>query len=114
MSDEFLNENINSYEGEEENKYDDYDNSEINNTDLNGEYENRYVYIRLNNNPNDRRNRLKISEEKLSKKFPAIKNMQTDNRLGTILENEFRDGFPKNIYIQLQIKIKKEKVYLEK
>ena len=100
MSDEFLNENINSYEGEEENKYDDYDNSEINNTDLNGEYENRYVYIRLNNNPNDRRNRLKISEEKLSKKFPAIKNMQTDNRLGTILENEFRDGFPKNIYIR--------------
>ena len=41
MSDEFLNENINSYEGEEENKYDDYDNSEINNTDLNGEYENK-------------------------------------------------------------------------
>ena len=41
MSDEFLNENINSYEGEEENKYDDYDNSEINNTDLNGEYKNK-------------------------------------------------------------------------
>lgn len=94
IGDEFLNTDFNRYQDDE------YDNLEIDNTDLNGEYENQYVYIRLNNNFNEVRNRLKTSEKKLCQKFPAIQNMQVDNRLKTILENEFPSGFPKNIYIR--------------
>lgn len=70
----------------------------IDNTDLS--YERKYICIRLNNNPDEFRNRLRKSEEKLRKKFPGIREMQAENKLRTILENEFRDGFPKNIYIR--------------
>lgn len=79
--------------------YDDDDTEpEIDNTDLS--YENKYVFIRLNNNTSDFRNRIRKSEEKLCKRFSGIREMQVENKLQTILENEFRDGFPKNIYIR--------------
>lgn len=71
---------------------------EINNTDLS--YSNKYIRIRLNNNLDDRKNRLRSSETKLCKKYAGIRNMQSENRLQTILVNEFRDGFPKNIYVR--------------
>ena len=84
------------YEEDEEDEYE--DEPEIDNTDLS--YENRYVSIRLNHNENEIRNRLKQSQERLCRKFINIREMQSENRLQTILDNEFRDGFSKNIYIR--------------
>ena len=74
------------------------DETEIDNTDLS--YSNRFVFIRLNKDENDRRNRLKVSVEKLCKKHHLIREMQSDNKLQTILDNEFRDGFPKSVFIR--------------
>ena len=72
--------------------------TEIDNTDLS--YSNRFVFIRLNNNENERRNHLKASITKLCLKYPRIRELQSDNKLQTILDNEFRDGFPKNVFIR--------------
>lgn len=71
---------------------------EIDNTDLS--YEQKFVFIRLNTNENERRNRLKHSLEKLRRKYPEIQNLQTENVFQTILDNEFREGFSKNIFIR--------------
>lgn len=71
---------------------------EIDNTDL--EYKDRFVFIRLNNAENERRNRLRISADKLCKKYHNIRKLQTENRLQTILDNEFRDGFSKEVFIR--------------
>ncbi len=73
------------------------DETEINNTDLS--YSNRFVFIRLNNE-NEKRNRLKTSIEKLCKKYHLIREMQSDNKLQTILDNEFYDGFQKSVFIR--------------
>ncbi len=88
-TDDILNDHDNNYDDNE---------LQIDNTDLS--YENQYVFIRLNNNESDFRNRIKKCEEKLCRKFSGIREMQVENKLQTILENEFRDGFPKNIYIR--------------
>ncbi len=69
--------------------------TKIDNKDLS--YSNRFVFIRLNNN---KRNRLKESIENLCKKYHLIREMQSDNKLQTILDNEFRDGFPKSVFIR--------------
>ncbi len=74
------------------------DETEIDNTDLS--YSNRFVFIRLNNNENERRNHLKASISKLCLKYPRIRELQSDDKLQTILDNEFRDGFPKNVFIR--------------
>lgn len=74
------------------------DETEIDNTDLS--YSNRFVFIRLNNNENEKRNHLRTSITKLCTKYPRIRELQSENKLQTILDNEFRDGFPKNVFIR--------------
>ena len=90
MGDNYLNaENDNSDGG--------YDDRKIDNTDLS--YSKKYVYIRLNKERGFEK-RLSRCAEKLIGKYPEIKKIQTDDILQTILDNEFRDGFRKDIFIR--------------
>ena len=97
MSDDWNLYEENEYDNETD-EYDEDNEPEIDNTDLS--YENKYVYICLNHNEGEIRNRLKQSQERLCKKFSNIREIQSENKLQTILDNEFRDGFSKNIYIR--------------
>ena len=83
----------NDYENHNE-----YDDNEIDNTDLS--YTGRNICIRLNDNLSDKRNKLKISEEVLCKKFKKIKEIDFEERLQVILDNIFLEGFNKQMYIR--------------
>lgn len=94
-----MNEAWEEYEkGYDEDDYDEDEYYEIDNTDLS--YTGRNICIKLNDNLNERRNKLATSEEVLCKKFKKIKEIDSEERLQEIVDNVFREGFNKQMYIR--------------
>lgn len=82
---------------DEYNENNTYEENDIDNSELS--YHGNNICITLN--PKDeRRNKLKTSEEVLCKKFPNIKNIVSDNKLQEIINNVFPEGFNKQMYIR--------------
>lgn len=86
---------------EDDDSYDEADDNVddfvIDNTNL--EYTNRQICITLN--PNERAaDYLQKSEEVLCRKFPAIQALPEDDKLQTIVDNVFRDGFIKRTFVR--------------
>jgi len=83
--------------GEDEYGEDEYD-EEIDNTGLS--YSRRDICIRLNDDFNERRNRLRTSENVLCKRFPKLKEIPSSDRLQRLLDGVFPEGFSKQMYIR--------------
>lgn len=91
------------YEAEDEYEEDDYDE----NDDIEEEIDNSEMYfigrnicILLNDNEDDRRNRLKTSELALVRRFPKLKELSSVDRMQQILDGMFPEGFQKQMYVR--------------
>ncbi|MCI9127341.1 MAG: AAA family ATPase [Eubacterium sp.] len=90
----------------EENEYDEYEEDddeddikeEIDNSEMT--FFGRSICILLNDNENERRNRLKASEEVLVRRFPKLKELPSVDRLQQILNGMFPEGFQKQMYVR--------------
>ena len=71
---------------------------EIDNSDIS--FQDRNICILLNDSDDNRRNRLKISEMALLKRFPKLKELSSSDRLQQILEGTFPEGFQKQMYVR--------------
>lgn len=75
---------------EEDNKI---DNSEMS-------FSGRNICILLNDNENDKRNRLKTSENALVRRFSKLKELSSVDRMQQILNGMFPEGFQKQMYVR--------------
>lgn len=83
-----------TYEAENNNEEDNkIDNSEMS-------FSGRNICILLNNNENDKRNRLKTSENALVRRFPKLKELSSVDRMEQILNGMFPEGFQKQMYVR--------------
>ena len=82
---------------EEYDERDEYEEEEIDNSDMS--FDNQNICILLNNNEEKNR-RLKNSETALMKKFPKLKELPSENRMQQILEGMFPEGFQKQMYVR--------------
>ena len=82
---------------EEYDESDEYEEEEIDNSDMS--FDNQNICILLNNNEEKNR-RLKNSETALMKKFPKLKELPSENRMQQILEGMFPEGFQKQMYVR--------------
>ena len=83
-----------TYETENANKEDNkIDNSEMS-------FSGRNICILLNDNENDKKNRLKTSENALVRRFPKLKELSSVDRMQQILNGMFPEGFQKQMYIR--------------
>lgn len=83
--------------GDIEEDYDDIE-EEIDNSEMS--FVGRNICIMLNDNEDDRRNRLKTSETTLVRKFPKLKELSSVGRLQQILDGLFPEGFQKQMYVR--------------
>ena len=83
-----------TYETENANEEDNkIDNSEMS-------FSGRNICILLNDNENDKKNRLKTSENALVRRFPKLKDLSSVDRMQQILNGMFPEGFQKQMYIR--------------
>ena len=83
-----------TYETENANEEDNkIDNSEMS-------FSGRNICILLNDNENDKRNRLKTSENALVRRFSKLKELSSVDRMQQILNGMFPEGFQKQMYIR--------------
>lgn len=83
-----------TYETENANEEDNkIDNSEMS-------FSGRNICILLNDNENDKKNRLKTSENALVRRFPKLKELSSVDRMQQILSGMFPEGFQKQMYIR--------------
>ena len=81
-----------TYETENANEEDNkIDNSEMS-------FSGRNICILLNDNENDKKNRLKTSENALVRRFPKLKELSSVDRMQQILNGMFPEGFQKQMY----------------
>lgn len=83
-----------TYETENNNEED----NKIDNSDMS--FSGRNICILLNNNENDKRNRLKTSENALVRRFPKLKELSSVDRMEQILNGMFPEGFQKQMYVR--------------
>lgn len=94
----------NDYDENEDNDYDNYETDvydveeEIDNSKLS--FLGRNICIRLNDSEDSRKNRIKASEDVLSKRFPKLKEIPSGDRMQKILDGMFPEGFSKQMYIR--------------
>ena len=83
-----------TYETENANEEDNkIDNSEMS-------FSGRNICILLNDNENDKRNRLKTSENALVRRFPKLKELSSVDRMQQVLNGMFPEGFQKQMYVR--------------
>lgn len=87
----------NGYDEDTEEDYDDME-DEIDNSEMS--FVGRNICIMLNDNEDDRRNRLKTSETTLVRRFPKLKELSSVDRLQQILDGLFPEGFQKQMYVR--------------
>lgn len=86
------------YEDEDEFDEDDDIEEEIDNSEMS--FFGRNICILLNDNEEDRRNRLRTSEAVLVRKFPKLKQLSSTDRMQQILDGMFPEGFQKQMYVR--------------